>query len=198
MLNNVLRIARKELATFFNAPTAYIFLGAFLAAMLFIFFWVETFFARIIADVRPLFEWMPVLLIFLVSAVTMKMWSEERRMGTLEYLMTLPAETSHLVAGKFLACWALVGAALVLTLPLPITVSFMGDLDWGPVLGGYLATAFLSAAYTALGLYISSKTDSQIVSLILSVLAGTAFYAVGSDVLTSLMGNRGAEWSEPL
>ncbi len=193
MKNNIVRVARKEWASLFGSPTAYIFLGAFLAVTLFAFFWVDTFFARNLADVRPLFEWMPVLLIFLMSAVTMRMWSEERRMGTLEFLMTLPVKTTDLVLAKFLACWLLAVTALALTLPLPITVSFMGPLDWGPVLGGYLAACFLAAAYAAVGLYISSKTDSQIVSLILSVLAGAAFYVVGSDLLTAFVGNQGSE-----
>lgn len=193
MKHPILRVARKEWASLFGSPTAYIFLGSFLAVTLFAFFWVDTFFARNLADIRPLFEWMPVLLIFLMSAVTMRMWSEERRMGTLEFLLTLPVKTSSLVLGKFLACWVLAITALSLTLPLPITVSFMGPLDWGPVIGGYMAAVFLAAAYAAIGLYISSKTDSQIVSLILSVLAGAAFYVVGSDLLTAFVGNRGSE-----
>ena len=82
---SVYRIARKELAAYFSSPAAFIFIGVFLAALLFIFFWIDRFFARNIADVRPLFEWMPVLLIFLVSAMTMRMWSEERRAGTLNF-----------------------------------------------------------------------------------------------------------------
>ena len=92
MTRSVLRIARKELGVFFASPVAFIFLGVFLAVTLFVFFWVETFFARNIADVRPLFEWMPILLIFLVAALTMRMWSEERRMGTLEFLLTSPVK----------------------------------------------------------------------------------------------------------
>ncbi|MGB9024375.1 MAG: ABC transporter permease subunit, partial [Rhodomicrobium sp.] len=131
----VFRIARKELAAYFSSPAAFIFIGVFLAALLFIFFWVDRFFARNIADVRPLFEWMPVLLIFLVSAMTMRMWSEERRAGTLEFLLTAPVRPLDLVIGKFLACLALVAITLALTLPLPVTVSILGPLDWGPVLG---------------------------------------------------------------
>src|SRR5690606_18549553 len=147
MNSSILQIARKELATYFSSPVAYIFLGTFLFVNLFIFFWVETFFARNIADVRPLFEWMPILLIFLVASLTMRMWSEERRMGTLEFLFTLPVNTLHLVLGKFTACLALVACALLLTIPIPVTVSFLGILDWGPVIGGYVATFFLAAAY---------------------------------------------------
>jgi len=193
-MRDVLRVARKELAAFFASPVAYIFLAAFLAATLFAFFWVDTFFARNIADVRPLFEWMPLLLIFLVAALTMRMWSEERRAGTLEMLMTAPVPPLRLVLGKFLACLGLVALALALTLPLPVTVSLLGPLDWGPVIGGYVATLFLAAAYTAVGLFVSARSDSQIVSLIGTALIGGLFYLVGSDALTSLFGNRAGEF----
>ena len=192
-MSNVFRIARKELAAFFSSPAAFIFIGVFLAALLFIFFWVDRFFARNIADVRPLFEWMPVLLSFLISAMTMRMWSEERRAGTLEFLMTTSVKPLHLVLGKFLACLALVAIVLVLTLPLPITVSMLGPLDWGPVLGGYLATLALASAYIAIGLFVSSRTDNQIVSLIVTALICGVFYVLGSDSLASLFGNDGGE-----
>ncbi|HIC28583.1 MAG TPA: ABC transporter permease, partial [Rhodospirillales bacterium] len=167
-MNNILRIARKEVAGFFSSPIAFIFLGSFLAVILFIFFWVETFFARNIADVRPLFEWMPLLLIFLVAAVTMRMWSEERRSGTLEFLLTTSVKGYQMVLGKFVACLGLVAVALLLTLPLPLTVSLLGPLDWGPVFGGYLAALFLASAYAAIGLFISARSANQIVSLILT------------------------------
>src|SRR5947199_4609729 len=121
-MRQILSITRKELDSYFGSPMAMIFLGAFLAITLFTFFWVETFFARGIADVRPLFSWMPLLLIFLVAALTMRQWSEEQRSGTLEMLLTLPVRGWQLVVGKFLAVMALVTLALVLTLPLPISV----------------------------------------------------------------------------
>ncbi|MEN8168137.1 MAG: Gldg family protein, partial [Pseudomonadota bacterium] len=193
-MNNLLRIARKEFAGFFSSPIAFIFLGAFLAVTLFVFFWVETFFARNIADVRPLFEWMPLLLIFLVAAITMRMWSEERRAGTLEFLLTAPVKSYQLVLGKFLACLALLAVALALTLPLPLTVSLLGSLDWGPVFGGYLATLFLAAAYAAIGLFISARSANQIVSLILTAVVCGIFYLLGSDALTGLFGNRASEY----
>jgi len=193
MLHNSLRVARKELATFFSSPVAYIFIGSFLLASLFVFFWAEAFFARNIADVRPLFDWMPLLLIFLVAALTMRMWSEERRMGTIEHLLTLPVRPLQILTGKFLACMTLLALALLLTLPLPLTVSVIGPLDWGPVWGGYLAALFLGAAYISIGLYLSSRTDNQIVSLILTVLACGFFYLLGSDLLTGLFDNRSAD-----
>ncbi len=192
-MSDILRIARKELSVFFGSPVAYIFIGAFLAVCLFVFFWVEAFFARNIADARPLFEWMPVLLIFLTAALTMRLWSEERRAGTLEVLLTLPVPTWRLVAGKFLAALALVSIALALTLPLPVTVSLLGPLDWGPVIGAYVATLLLAAAYLAIGLFVSSRTDNPIVALIGSVLLCTVFYLLGSEALTHLVGHRGGE-----
>jgi ABC-2 type transport system permease protein len=192
-MHNVLRVARKELASFFSSLAAFIFIGVFLAVCLFTFFWVSRFFARNIADIRPLFEWMPVLLIFLVSGLTMRMWSEERRAGTLEFLMTSPARPVHLVLGKFLACLGLVAIALALTLPLPILVAAIGPLDWGPVIGGYVATLCLAAAYIAIGLFVSARTDNQIVSLIVTALICGLFYVLGSDGLTSLFGNSGSE-----
>jgi ABC-2 type transport system permease protein len=188
------RVARRELSGFFASPAAFLFLGAFLGVTLFVFFWVETFFSRNIADVRPLFDWMPLLLIFLVAALTMRAWAEERRGGTLELLITAPISPTALVLGKFLAGVGLVAIALLLTLPLPVTVSLLGPLDWGPVIGGYVAALALASAYVAIGLWVSSRTDNQIVSLILTAIIAGLFYLLGSDVLTALFGQTGGEW----
>ena len=137
-MRSLFQIARKEFSVFFNSPMAFIFLGTFLAVTLFVFFWVEMFFATNIAEIRPLFEWMPILMIFLTSAVTMRMWAEEKRAGTLEFLLTSPINPLTLVLGKFLACLGLIVIALILTLPLPFTISLIGSLDWGPVWVGIL------------------------------------------------------------
>ncbi|MCA9838003.1 MAG: Gldg family protein [Trueperaceae bacterium] len=185
-MRQVLALTKKELKSTFGSPLALIFIGAFLLSSLFIFFWVEAFFVRSIADLRPLFKWMPILLIFLVSALSMRQWSEEERSGTLEMLLTLPISPLKLVFSKFLAVMAMVAISLTLTLGLPITVSLIGNLDWGPVIGGYLAALLLAAAYTAIGLFISSRTSNQIVALILSVLVGGIFYLIGSSALQSL------------
>jgi ABC-2 type transport system permease protein len=193
-LNVVARIARKEFSGFFASPVAFIFLGVFLLITLFTFFWVETFFSRNIADLRPLFEWMPILLIFLAAAITMRMWSEERRAGTLEFLLTTPVKPVYFVLGKFMACLGLVAVALALTLPLLFSVSLLGDPDWGPIFGGYIATLFLAAAYIAIGLFISSRSDSQIVSLILTTVVCGLLYLSGATTLTDLVGNRGTEF----
>ncbi|MCB0319344.1 MAG: Gldg family protein [Bdellovibrionales bacterium] len=192
-MKKAINIAKRELAGHFSSPVAFLFLGAFLFITLFIFFWVSAFFSRNIADVRPLFQWMPVLLVFLVGALTMRMWSEERRAGTVEFLMTLPVPSFQLVLGKFLACITLVILALSLTLPLPFTVSSLGDLDWGPVFGAYLASIFLAGAYISIGLYVSAKNDNQIVSLIVTVLLCLTLYVIGSSALMPYVGNQGAE-----
>ena len=193
-MNQIWQVTRKEFAGFFASPAAWLFLGAFLTVTLFVFFWVETFFARNIADARPLFAWMPALLIFLAGAITMRMWSEERRAGTLELLLTLPVPGYQLVLGKFLACLGLMTIALALTLPLPLTVSLLGPLDWGPVLGGYVATLFLAAAYLAIGLFVSARSANPLVSLIGTVALCGLFYLLGAQALTALFGQRVAEF----
>ena len=185
----VSEVAKKELRLFLSSPIGYLFLGTFLSITLFLFFWVESFFARNIADVRPIFEWLPILLIFLSAALTMKMWSEERRTGTLEFMATLPISTWEMVIGKFLACFLLLALALLLTVWLPISVSTAGDLDWGPVFAGYLAALLLGGAYLAIGLFVSARTDSQIVSLIVASLIGGIFYLLGSPGITQLFGS---------
>ena len=181
-------VARKELRAYFGSPLALIFIGVFLAATLFLFFWAETFFARNIADVRPLFRWMPILMVLLVATLTMRQWSEEQRAGTLEMLLTLPVHTAHLALGKFLAVVILLATALALTLSIPVTVELLGDLDWGPAIGGYLGVLLMGSAYAAIGLFVSSRTDNQIVSLILTVLLGGLLYLVGTESVTVFVG----------
>ena len=188
------RIAGKEITLFFSSPIAYLFLATFAAVTLFVFFWGEAFFARNIADVRPLFEWMPILLIFLASTLTMRLWSEERRSGTLEHVLTQPIPLWHFVLGKFLGCLILLTIALLITLPLPVTVSMIGDLDWGPVWAGYLATFLLGAAYLSIGLFVSARSDNQIVSLISSVAVCGLFYLLGTPIITDFFGNQAGEW----
>ena len=186
-------VVRKELRAYFLSPIALIFVATFLLAGLFSFFWVEGFFARGVADIRPLFTWLPVLLIFLVPALGMRLWSEEERTGTLELLRTLPLPARTLVAGKFLAGLTLVATALALTLPVPITVELLGDLDWGPVVGGYVGVLCVAGAYLAITLCISASTPTQIVALVWGSVACGALYAVGSETVASLFGNTGGE-----
>jgi ABC-2 type transport system permease protein len=188
------RVARKELSLFFASPVAWLFLISFAAVTLFTFFWGSSFFARNVADVRPLFDWLPILLIFLCSALTMRMWSEERRTGTLEHVLTQPQPLWQFVVGKFLACLALLAIALAVTLPLPVTVALLANLDWGPVFAAYLATLLLGASYLAIGLFVSARSDNPIVALIGSVALCTLFYLPGSALITGFFGTATGEW----
>jgi ABC-2 type transport system permease protein len=197
-MNHVWSITRKELRAYFLSPIAFIFLGTFLFVTLLTFLWVTPFFSRNIADIRPLFLWLPRLLIFLAAAMTMRLWSEEQKLGTMELLFTLPVDKWKLVAGKFLAAEILVAVALALTLHVPIAVSMMGDLDWGPVIGGYVAALFVAAAYIAIGLSISAITDNQIIALILTCLTCGLFYLIGTEELTAYLPQRGAEILEAI
>ena len=192
-MQETIRIVRKEFAEFFASPAALLFLGAFLVVTLFLFFWMETFFARNIADARPLFKWLPALLIFLAATLTMRSWSEDRRAGTIEILLVSPVSRVHLVLGKFLAGLGLVALALALTLPLPLTVSLLGPLDWGPVVGGYLAALCLAAAYLSIGVYMSARTDNPVVAWILTALVCGVFYLIGTPTITGLFGHRVGE-----
>ena len=187
-MKKILSVTGKELKLYFGSLMALIFVGVFLVLTLFVFFWVDSFFARGIADVRALFEWMPLLMIFLVAALTMHQWSREEESGNLQVLLTMPVRLTELVAGKFLSVLALVALALGLTLFLPLTVAALGNLDWGPVIGGYLATFLLAAGYIAIGLFVSSRTDNQLVALIGTVVICGIFQAVGSPVITDLFG----------
>ena len=187
-MRKALSITGKELKLYFGSPMALIFVGVFLVLTLFVFFWVDSFFARGIADARALFAWMPLLMIFLVSALTMHLWSREEESGNLQVLLTMPARLLELVAGKFLAALALVAVALGLTLFLPITVASLGNLDWGPVIGGYMAALLLASSYIAIGMFVSSRTDNQLVALIGTAVICGLFQAVGSPVVTDFFG----------
>ena len=191
-------VARKELRTLFRSPVALMFLASFLVTILFTFFTWSVFWARNLADVRPLFEWLPLLLVFLVSAVSMRSWAEERRSGTLEVLLTLPVRTVDLVLGKFAAGMALVAVALLFTLPIPWLVSTIGPLDWGPVIGGYVGALLLGAAYLAIGLCVSARTDNQVVALMTTLLIGGAMYLIGSPRLGGLVEGSTAEFLSAL
>ena len=186
-MKQILAITRKELNTYISSPMALLFIGVFLVVTLVSFFGISKFFARGIADIRPLFQNMPLLLIFLIAALTMRQWSEEEQSGTLELLLTLPMKKWQLVLGKFFAVLILVIITLALTLSLPITVSFLGNLDWGTVIGGYLAAILLASAYIAIGLFISSLTDNSLVALMITAVVGLGFYLVGTTTVTDFL-----------
>lgn len=172
-------VAKKELRGYFGSAIAVIFLVAFLGFTLYTFFWRERFFARGVADLRPLFVWLPRLLIIVVSALAMRLWSDEKKAGTLEVLLTLPIPRWKLVVGKFVSGMLLIAIALAMTLGLPLTIAQIGHLDWGPVFGGYLAALLLAAAYLSIGMCVSAATDNQIVAFLGTAVVCVLLYAVG-------------------
>lgn len=185
-MSRIRAIARREFAAYFNSPIAYVFLLAYAGASVFTFFNINGFFARGQADLRGLFESIPALTLFLVPALTMRLWAEEEKLGTIEMLMTLPARDEELVAAKFLASWALFALALFLTIPLAFTASTLGALDWGPVIGGYLGALLLGAAYLAAGQFVSSITENQILAFILALGVCMVLYGIGTAPFTAL------------
>jgi ABC-2 type transport system permease protein len=183
-------VAARELRAYFNSPIAFVFLSVFAGAALFTFFNIEAFFARGVADLRGLFAPLPLLMILLVPALTMRLWAEEQKQGTLEVLLTLPVRDHELVAGKFLASWILLACALGLTLALPITAAILGRLDWGPVVGGYLGAVLLGGAYLAAGQFLSASTENQILAFILALVVCLALYGVGTEAFAGLFSDR--------
>src|SRR5262249_29488074 len=131
-------------------------------------------------------------MILLVPALTMRLWAEERKQGTIEVLLTLPARDHELVAGKFLASWALLASALALPPALPLTISFLGHPGWGAVVGGYLGALLLGAAYLAVGQLLSASTENQILAFILAMLVCLALFGVGTEAFAGLFSDRTA------
>ncbi len=192
-MNRVRALAGRELRAYFNSPIAYVFLAVFAGAALFTFFNLDGFFARGQADLRGLFDAVPALMVLLVPALTMRLWAEERKQGTLEVLLTMPARDHELVAGKFLASWALLAVGLALTAGLPLTVAGLGNLDWGPVAGGYVGALLLGAAYLAIGQFVSATTENQILAFILALTVCLALWGLGLEGFAGLFPDRTAE-----
>lgn len=184
-MNTILTITKKELKSFFNSPIAYIFLCIFLISSSFLFFW--DFFLRGQASMRGFFAWLPVLFLFLVPAISMKMWSEEKKMGTIELLMTMPVKDMDVVLGKFFACFIFLSIAIFLTFPIIITVDYLGEPDFGPIIGGYIGTLLMGAAYLAIGLFLSSVTKNQIIAFIVGLAICFTFFIIGQPWITHLV-----------
>jgi ABC-2 type transport system permease protein len=166
-MHQVPHILKKEFRTYFVSPIAYIVISIFLIVTGWFFF--STFFLFNQANLRNFFSLLPVVFAFVVPAVTMKLFSEELNVGTYEILLTMPVTYREVVLGKFLASVAFVATMLLPTLAYPATVTFLGDLDWGPVLGGYVGAVLLGASFSAVGLFASSLTRNQIVAFIVGV-----------------------------
>ena len=180
-------IAVRELRAAFDAPVGYVVLGLFPALAAFFFFGNGGFFDVGEASMRGFFGLMPWLLVLLAPAITMRMWSEEHRAGTEELLRSYPLRVRDLVIGKFLGAFGILAAALVLTLGVPLTVAGLGDLDWGPVLGGYVSTLLLGAASLSVGLFLSACTRNQIVAWMLAAAVLIVFNVVGAAATAEAM-----------
>lgn len=170
---------KKELISYFNSPIAYIFIGVFLIAGNWLFF--NSFFIIGQASMRQFFALLPWIFLFLAPAITMRLWAEEKKSGTIEFLLTLPITDWQAVLAKFFGALAFLFIALILSFTLPITVASMGNLDWGPVIGGYLSALFLGGAYLSLGLFISGLTKNQIIAFILGLAASFLAFIIGAD-----------------
>ncbi|MEZ4469323.1 MAG: ABC transporter permease [bacterium] len=174
-----LALARRELSSTFDQPIATLVLAAFLALSGSYVFVLQPFFIVGRATVRPLFEFAPFLFTLFAPAVTMRSLAEERRSGTLEVVLSWPLSDWEVALGKFLAALGLLALGVALTLPYPLTIAQLGDLDWGPVLGGYAGLLLLGGAYLALGLMVSACTSNQIVAFIGGFLLCFAVYLIG-------------------
>src|SRR5947209_1764495 len=169
-MRNSWTIAKRELGAYFSSPVAYVFIVIFLLLAGFFTFNVGRFFERGVADLLPFFVWHPWLYLFLVPAVGMRLWSEELRLGTLELLFTMPVAPWQAILGKFLASWLFLLIALVLTVPLVVTVAYLGHPDFGPVFTGYLGSFLIAGAFLAITCLTSALTRNQVVSFILALV----------------------------
>jgi ABC-2 type transport system permease protein len=184
---NIKAIMKRELGGYFTSPIAYVFLVIFLLLTGFFTFTVGNFFERGEASLVSFFTWHPWLYLFLVPAVGMRLWSEERRLGTLELLLTMPITAWQAIVGKFLASWLFLGLALLLTFPVVLTVNWLGDPDNGVIFAGYVGSLLLAGAYLAISCMTSAMTRNQVISFILSVMICLFLILAGYTPVTDLL-----------
>ncbi len=178
-MSRVRTVCRREFAGYFATPLAAVFLVIFLALAAVFTFKLGGLYDRGQADLRPFFQWHPWLYLFLVPAIAMRIWSEERRLGTVELLMTLPVRSWELVLGKFLAAWSFALVALALTFPIWVTVSWLGNPDQGAILASYLGSALMAGGFLAIGSCLSALTKNQVIAFVLCVVVCFGFLLSG-------------------
>ena len=186
-------ITRRELGVYMGSAVAYVFLIAYLLLAGILTFTLGGFFERNDASLGIFFNWMPWLLIFLVPAMGMRVWSEERRLGTIEFLLTLPITPVQAVLGKFIASWMFLMLAIALSFPMVITVNILGSPDNGAILAGYVGCFLLAGTYLSIVCLTSALTKNQVIAFILSVLVCLLLNLIGFSPVTDLM----ARWLEP-
>lgn len=178
-MNPALVIARREFRGYFSTPLAYVFIVIFLALMGLFTFYLGGFFDRNQADLAPFFNFHPWLYLILVPAISMRLWAEERKTGSIELLMTLPITMWQAVTGKFIAAWAFTGIALGLTFPMWITVNYLGEPDNGVIFTAYLGSLLMAGAFLAIGACISAANRNQVIAFILTVVVCFLFLLSG-------------------
>ena len=176
---NVLVIFKREFQGYFSTPIAYVFMGVFVALAGVFSMYIGGFFIRAQADLTVFFGFHPWLYLFLIPALAMRLWAEERRAGTIELLLTLPVTMTQAVLGKFLAAWLFTAVALALTFPVWITVNYLGDPDNGVIFAGYLGSLLMAGAYLAIGSCISALTRNQVIAFVVSAAVCLLFVLSG-------------------
>ena len=182
-MRNIAVIAKREIASYFATPLAYIFIVIFLALTGAFAFYVGGFFIREQADLEPFFVYHPWLYLMLIPAVAMRLWAEERKTGTIEVLMTLPVTTTEAVLGKYLAAWGFCGIALALTFPMWITVNVLGSPDNGVIMASYIGSFLMAGAFLAIGSCISSLTKNQVIAFIVAATVCFLFTLSGLELV---------------
>ncbi|MCI0401795.1 MAG: ABC transporter permease [Gammaproteobacteria bacterium] len=178
-MRNIFAIFKRELIGYFSTPVAYVFIVIFLFLTGIFTFYLGTFYERNQADLEPFFRFHPWLYLFLMPAIAMRLWAEERKTGTIELLMTLPVTLPQAVIGKFLAAWTFTAVALALTFPMWITVNYLGRPDNSVILAGYLGSLLMAGGFLAIGSFISALTKSQVIAFIVTVVICFCFILSG-------------------
>jgi ABC-2 type transport system permease protein len=191
---NVAAITKRELQGYFASPVAYVFIVIFLLMVGFFTFMAGGFFERNEASLMAFFLWHPWLYLFLVPAAGMRLWSEERRLGTIELLLTMPITAWQAIVGKFLASWLFLALALALTFPVWITVEYLGEPDNGVIICAYVGSALMAGSYLAIACMTSAMTRNQVVSFIISVVLCLFLILAGWPPVTRLLDSLGWPW----
>jgi len=182
-MDNMRIVLRRELSSYFATPLAYVYIVIFLMLTGVFTFYLGNFFERRQADLIPFFMFHPWLYLFLIPAVSMRLWSEERKTGTLELLLTLPLNLWQIVVGKFLAAWVFTGLALIMTFPMWITVNYLGNPDNGVIFSSYIGSWLMSGAFIAVGSCLSASTSNQVIAFILSIVICFLFVVAGYPIV---------------
>ena len=182
-MSRITTIMKREFSGYFATPVAYVFIVIFLFLAGIFTFYVGNFYERNQADLEPFFRYLPWLYMLLIPAISMRLWSEERKSGTIELLMTLPLSLAEAVLGKFLAAWLFTALALALTFPLWLTVNYLGDPDNTVIAAGYIGSLFMAGGFLAIGSCISALTKNQVIAFVISFVICFAFNLSGFPIV---------------